>query len=90
MPRRRGGKTGSMPSTAELDPASQTVQLLMALLMVTIDERESRADEGPKQVKTEVLLSRAGLSSPLIAMLMGKQPGAVRTTLSRAKGTIAG
>jgi DNA-directed RNA polymerase specialized sigma24 family protein len=80
------GKTASAAAAIEIDPAAQTAQLLLALLTLVVDEREARASERPKQAKTEVLLSRAGLSSTLIATLVNKQPGAVRTVVSRAKG----
>jgi len=90
MARRTGGKTSPVIALADPDARSQTAQLLLALLIVAVDEREARATERPKQVKTEVLLSRAGLSSSLIASVVNKQPGAVRTALSRAKGDKAG
>lgn len=67
------------------DTEVSTNQLLLALLQVLIDDREARVDERPKQIKTEVLLDRIGLRSTTIATLVGKQPGAVRTTLSREK-----
>ncbi len=79
MPKRRTQKQ----STA--DTELSTNQLLLALLQVLIDDREGRADERPRQIKTEVLLDRIGLGSTTIATLVGKQPGAVRTTLSREK-----
>jgi DNA-directed RNA polymerase specialized sigma24 family protein len=90
MARRARVKPSSVHASDDADLAAQTAQLLLALLIVAVDEREARATEGPKQVKTEVLLSRAGLSSPLIAKVVNKQPGAVRAALSRAKGDKAG
>jgi DNA-directed RNA polymerase specialized sigma24 family protein len=90
MPRRTRGKTSSATASADADSAAQTAQLLLALLLLAVDEREAHGGERPKQIKTEVLLSRAGLSSPLIATLVNKQPGAVRTALSRAKGDQTG
>jgi hypothetical protein len=71
------------PSTTNSELS--TNQLLLALLQILIDDRESRSDDRPKQIKTEVLLDRIGLASSTIATLVGKQPGAVRTTLSREK-----
>jgi DNA-directed RNA polymerase specialized sigma24 family protein len=71
-------------ATNEESPATVS-RLLLALLILTLDERERRANEWPNQVKSEVLLARAGLSSTAIAELVQKQPGAVRTALSRAK-----
>jgi hypothetical protein len=79
MPKRRRQKQSSA------DTEFSTNQLLLALLQVLIDDREARADEHPKQIKTEVLLDRIGLGSATIATLVGKLPGAVRTTLSREK-----
>ena len=62
-----------------------TNQLLMALLGLLIDEREQRIATSDAGIKTEVLLTRLGLSSTLIGRLMGKQPAAIRVTLSRAR-----
>ena len=57
--------------------------LLLALVALEVDRRESSIAEG--QVKTEVLLNSAGLTSQQIALIMGKNATAVRMTLSRAK-----
>ena len=56
--------------------------LLLALLTLQIDEREKNgvADD---QLKTEVLLSKAGLTYQQIATMMNKNPDAVRMMLSR-------
>ena len=58
--------------------------LLRALLVLAIDERESRPrpEEG---ARTEVLLAAAGLGAAEIAQLTGKNPSSVRVTLSRAR-----
>jgi hypothetical protein len=60
-------------------------QLLMAVVALLIDERDRRIATGQGGIKTEVLLTRLGLSSTLIGRLMGKQPAAVRVTLSRVR-----
>jgi hypothetical protein len=75
----------AMSGASDPDSASLTPRLLLALLTLAVDERERHADQTPNLVKSEVLLARAGLSSAVIADLVQKQPGAVRTTLSRAK-----
>jgi hypothetical protein len=62
-----------------------TNQLLLAVLQLLVEDREAHAAERPESVKTEVLLDRIGLGSVTIATLVGKQPGAVRTILSREK-----
>ncbi len=90
MAGRTGRKASSVVALADTPQTAQTTQLLLALLIFAVDEREARAIERPKQVRTEVLLSRAGLSSSLIATLVNKQPGAVRTALSRAKSDKTG
>jgi DNA-directed RNA polymerase specialized sigma24 family protein len=82
---RRPTSLVAMSSASDLDSGSLTSRLLLALLTLAVDERERHANETPNQVKSEVLLARAGLSSAVIAELVQKQPGAVRTTLSRAK-----
>lgn len=63
---------------------TDTQALLRALLVLAIDERESRSriEEG---ARTEVLLAAAGLGSAEIAQLTGKNPSSVRVTLSRAR-----
>lgn len=58
-------------------------ELLLALITLEVDKRESSAPEGG--VKTEVLLSNAGLGSTQIAKIMGKNPAAVRMMLSRSR-----
>ena len=59
-----------------------TEGLLLALLTLQIDEREKNgvADD---RLKTEILLSKAGLSYQQIAAMMNKNPDAVRMMLAR-------
>jgi len=61
---------------------STTEQLLAAVIALLVDERQSRIGDG--ELKTEILLHRAGLPYQLIASVMGKQPDAVRKAISRA------
>lgn len=64
-----------------------TEELLLALIALEVDKREnSNSDE---RVKTEVLLSGAGLGSSQIAKIMGKNPAAVRMVLSRSRAAKA-
>ena len=73
-------------AAAQTDEARRdSAPLLRALVMLAIDEREQRLKDNPSELKTEVLLAAAGLDSSEIATLVGKQPGSVRTTLSRAR-----
>lgn len=65
--------------------SDETNKLLKALIVLAIDDREQRAKNDPSLKQTEVLLNQAGLDSPDIANLMGKQAAAVRMTLSRAR-----
>jgi hypothetical protein len=58
--------------------------LLMAILALLIDERESRPPE-QRGRRTEIVLADAGLGAREIATLTGKQPAAVRMALSRAR-----
>jgi|1186.fasta_scaffold43281_4 DNA-directed RNA polymerase specialized sigma24 family protein len=46
---------------------------------------EGRGPERETELRSEVLLERAGFGPTEIAELLGKQAGAVRTTLSRAR-----
>jgi DNA-directed RNA polymerase specialized sigma24 family protein len=64
--------------------ATQSESLLKAIAALLIEQRESRPPE-PDQRRTEVLLDSVGLSAIEIAELTGKQPAAVRMTLSRAR-----
>lgn len=59
--------------------------LLRALVALAIDERETRLTETPIHTKSEVLLSEAGLSTPMIAAVMNKKSDAVRKAISRAR-----
>lgn len=65
--------------------ASGTDDLLRAIVALLADERDRRTQDDASARKTEVLLADAGLSSQLIAQLIGKQPDAVRKAISRAK-----
>jgi DNA-directed RNA polymerase specialized sigma24 family protein len=60
--------------------------LLRAMLVLMIDERETRRPD-ERLERTEVLLANAGLSAAQIAELTGKQASAIRMTLSRARKT---
>lgn len=64
---------------------SEVQDLLKAVVALLADERERRVQDDPSSRKTEILLADVGLSSSLIAQLIGKQPDAVRKTISRAR-----
>lgn len=51
---------------------------------------EARTPENEEECRSEILLDRAGFASNEIAELLGKQPGAVRMTLSRARKQATG
>ena len=59
--------------------------LLRGLVALAVDERERRIEDPASAKKSEVLLSDAGLSTLAIAEILGKNPDAVRKTLSRAR-----
>jgi hypothetical protein len=67
---------GALPSERDV---------LLAILAILIDEREARAADRPKQSKTELLLADAGLPFGTIAILLNKQPDAVRMSIARAR-----
>lgn len=71
-----------MPKQINLAENLSTEGLLLALLTLQIDEREKNgvADD---RLKTEILLSKAGLSYQQIAAMMNKNPDAVRMMLAR-------
>ena len=59
-------------------------KLLRAAVVLLADDRESRlADREP--LRTEVLLTRAGLTNSEIAEITGKSPANIRMILSRAR-----
>lgn len=63
---------------------SEDTELLRAIVALMIDAREARLGQD-QETRTEVLLANAGLPVSEIASLMGKQSGAVRMAISRAK-----
>lgn len=82
-------------SSAKSDEAASTAvattdQLLTAVLAVLLDEREHRVQDCPGTRKPETLLVDAGLPVPVVASLLGKQPGAVRMAVTRAKAKASG
>jgi hypothetical protein len=58
---------------------------LHAVLALLIDARESRIAKDKDAIKTEALLRRAGMTVDDIADVVGKNPDAVRKTISRGK-----
>lgn len=58
---------------------------LAGILALLVDARETRVKDDKDAVKTEVLLSDAGLTIEDIAALMGKRYDAVRVSLTRNK-----
>jgi DNA-directed RNA polymerase specialized sigma24 family protein len=58
---------------------------LAGILALLIEEREQRATGDKKATKIEILLSRAGLSNSDIGAVTGKNAGAVRMVIQRAK-----
>jgi DNA-directed RNA polymerase specialized sigma24 family protein len=58
---------------------------LMGVLALLVDAREQRIANDRDAVKTEIVLSRVGMSAEDIAIVMGKKRDAVRMAISRAK-----
>lgn len=59
-------------------------QILLAILALLVDERESRVADQPGARRTELVLSTAGLDAAVIAALLNKQVAAVRMAIYRA------
>jgi DNA-directed RNA polymerase specialized sigma24 family protein len=57
----------------------------MGVLALLVDAREQRIANDRDAVKTEIVLSRVGMSAEDIAIVMGKKRDAVRMAISRAK-----
>jgi DNA-directed RNA polymerase specialized sigma24 family protein len=70
------------PDSPALDP-DKAIAGVLALLVA---EREERLNERNEPRKTEVLLSRAGLSLAEIALITGRKYEAVKKAVSRAAG----
>jgi DNA-directed RNA polymerase specialized sigma24 family protein len=70
-------------SESEADDGRSQQLLLEAICALLADIRESVVAEGA--MKTELVLSRVGLTYQAIAPLVGKNPDAVRKTISRAR-----
>lgn len=58
---------------------------MAGILALLIDEREDRTRNSKDAAKTEVLLSRAGLSIDDIAAVTGKKYDTVRMAITRGK-----
>jgi DNA-directed RNA polymerase specialized sigma24 family protein len=57
-------------------------KLARAMVMLMIERRGTEQEES---LRSELLLTRAGFSAGDIADLLGKQPGAVRMAIKRAR-----
>lgn len=62
-----------------------TREILLAMLALMVDERESRLPDQPSRQRVELVLAQAGLSAAAIAQLLNKQVGTVQMALYRAK-----
>jgi DNA-directed RNA polymerase specialized sigma24 family protein len=58
---------------------------MAGVLALLVDERERHVKADREASKTEVLLSNAGLSIEDIQAASGKNPGAIRKTIQRAR-----
>ncbi len=65
--------------------AALALGVAVASLALLIDAREARIGDEKDPEKTEVVLSRAGLSNDDIAAVTGKRPDAVRMAIARAE-----
>jgi DNA-directed RNA polymerase specialized sigma24 family protein len=58
---------------------------VLALLVAEREDRLYASDEKYKPPKTEVVLAGAGLNSAEVAVLVGKNPGAVQKAIQRGR-----
>lgn len=58
---------------------------MSGVLALLVDEREQRVGSDRDAAKTEVLLANAGLSVDDIEALTGKNAGAIRKAIQRAR-----
>lgn len=58
---------------------------LAGVFALLVDDREARVKDDKDAVKTEVVLSNAGLSIEDIAAVMGKKYDAIRVSLNRSR-----
>jgi predicted transcriptional regulator len=73
------------PNPKAHDSAKISAESTMAgILALMIDERENRTSYEPDAPRTEVLLSRAGMSVDEIVRLTGKKSDTVRKIILRA------
>lgn len=72
------------------DSEDETQDLLRAILALLAEDRERNLSKEPGAVKTELILAASGLTAQQIARILGKQPDAVRKTISRARQRGAG
>jgi len=60
---------------------------MAGVLALLVDERERRTKDDKSAAKTEVLLAKAGLAVEDIVAVTGKNAGAVRKAIQRARAT---
>lgn len=58
---------------------------MIGVLALLVDERDARTSEDRGATKTEVLLERAGVPVEDIVAVTGKNAGAVRKAIQRAR-----
>jgi DNA-directed RNA polymerase specialized sigma24 family protein len=73
---------------AEDSVSEQIRDLLLATVALLAEDRDRRIGSDPAADKTEVVLASCGLNAGVIARVLGKQPDAVRKSLSRARGRL--
>ena len=69
-----------MPNSKETSSSEEVVKHLRAIMLLQLRETLPDVD-----VKSEVLLSKAGFTHGEIAELLGKSPAAVAKTIQRAR-----
>jgi DNA-directed RNA polymerase specialized sigma24 family protein len=72
-------------NTKQGDAEVSSEAVMTGILALLVDDRERRITGDKDARKTEVLLADAGLPAPEIASLMGKNTGAVRMAIQRAR-----
>jgi DNA-directed RNA polymerase specialized sigma24 family protein len=74
-----------MPRRKDEMEAVETSQVLLAILALTVADREDRAVDRTPSRRTEVVLAELGLPLTVIARLTGKNYEAVKASVRRAR-----
>lgn len=77
----------AISNTAQNKQQISVEAALAGILVLLVDQREHRVKDDRDAAKTEVLLGRVGVSAEDIAAVTGKNAGAIRKALQRARAS---